>query len=82
MSVDIFPELKKYAGQELITTDGSTLLGADDKAGVAAIVTAMEYLIQHPEIKHGKIRIGFTPDEEIGRGADLFEDLPFDITLL
>ncbi len=67
-----FPELKHYIGQQLITTDGNTLLGADDKAGVAAIVSAMEYLIKHPEIKHGKIRVGFTPDEEIGEGADLF----------
>lgn len=73
MSPEEFPELKKYAGQELITTDGTTLLGADDKAGIAAIVSAMEYLLQHPEIKHGKIRVGFTPDEEIGRGADRFD---------
>lgn len=73
MSPDEFPELKKYIGQELITTDGTTLLGADDKAGVAAIVSAMAYLVNHPEIKHGKIRVGFTPDEEIGRGADLFD---------
>ncbi len=68
-----FPELKRYIGQQLITTDGNTLLGADDKAGITAIVTAMEYLIKHPEIKHGKIRVGFTPDEEIGEGADLFD---------
>lgn len=67
-----FPELKKYIGQDIITTDGTTLLGADDKAGIAEIVSAMEYLIQHPEIKHGKIRVGFTPDEEIGEGANLF----------
>jgi tripeptide aminopeptidase len=67
-----FPELHNYVGQTLITTDGTTLLGADDKAGVAEIVTAAEYLMQHPEIKHGKIRIGFTPDEEIGAGADHF----------
>ncbi|SMO41437.1 peptidase T. Metallo peptidase. MEROPS family M20B [Saccharicrinis carchari] len=73
MTSNDFPELKKYVGQTLITTDGNTLLGADDKAGVAAIVTAAEYLIQHPEIKHGKIRIGFTPDEEIGAGADHFD---------
>ena len=72
MQVDEFPKLKDYIGQTLITTDGTTLLGADDKAGVAEIVTAMEYLIQHPEIKHGTIKIGFTPDEEVGRGADLF----------
>lgn len=67
-----FPELENYIGQDLVVTDGTTLLGADDKAGVAEIVTAMEYLIQHPEIKHGKIRICFTPDEEIGAGADHF----------
>ena len=72
MQVNEFPKLKDYIGQTLITTDGTTLLGADDKAGVAEIVTAMEYLIQHPEIKHGTIKIGFTPDEEVGRGADLF----------
>ena len=63
----------RYAGQEVIVTDHTTLLGADDKAGIAEIVTAMEYLIQHPEIKHGKVRIGFTPDEEIGQGADHFD---------
>lgn len=63
----------RYAGQDVIVTDNTTLLGADDKAGIAEIVTAMEYLIQHPEIKHGKIRIGFTPDEEIGCGADHFD---------
>ncbi|MCR8659955.1 peptidase T [Paenibacillus endoradicis] len=68
-----FPELLKYSGQTLITTDGNTLLGADDKAGIAEIVTAMAYLLEHPEIKHGTIKIGFTPDEEIGRGADLFD---------
>ncbi len=73
MTTNDFPELKKYVGQTLITTDGTTLLGADDKAGVAEIVTAAEYLIHHPEIKHGKIRIGFTPDEEIGAGADYFD---------
>lgn len=72
-----FPELEKYIGQEIITTDGNTLLGADDKAGLAEIVTAMEYLIAHPEIKHGKIRIGFTPDEEIGKGADHFDVAKF-----
>lgn len=65
-------ELKKYVGKTLITTDGTTLLGADDKAGVTEIVTAVEYLMNHPEIKHGDIKIGFTPDEEIGRGADHF----------
>ncbi len=68
-----FPELLKYIGQDLITTDGKTLLGADDKAGLAEIVTAMDYLIRHSEIKHGKIRICFTPDEEVGRGADHFD---------
>ncbi len=73
LSPSDFPELNNYIGKTLITTDGTTLLGADDKAGVAAIVTAMEYLINHPEIKHGKIRIAFTPDEEIGRGADKFD---------
>jgi tripeptide aminopeptidase len=69
----VFPELLKYKGQKLITTDGTTLLGADDKAGLAEIVTAMEYLINHPEIQHGEIRVGFTPDEEIGQGADFFD---------
>ncbi|MDA3910179.1 MAG: tripeptide aminopeptidase PepT, partial [Bacteroidales bacterium] len=70
---EVFPELLKYEGQTLITTDGNTLLGADDKAGLAEIVTAMEYLVQHPEIKHGEIKVGFTPDEEIGEGADFFD---------
>lgn len=73
MSPAEFPELKKYIGQELITTDGTSLLGADDKAGVAAIMSAMEHLVDHPEIKHGKVRIAFTPDEEIGHGADRFD---------
>lgn len=68
-----FEELKQYKGQTLITTDGTTLLGADDKAGITEIITAMEYLLNHPEIKHGKIRVGFTPDEEIGRGAHKFD---------
>jgi tripeptide aminopeptidase len=68
-----FPELKKYVGQTLITTSGDTLLGSDDKAGIAEIMTAIEYLVEHPEIKHGTIQIGFTPDEEVGRGADLFD---------
>lgn len=68
-----FPELMKYVGQDLITTSGHTLLGADDKAGIVEIITAIEYLIKHPEIKHGKIRIAFTPDEEIGQGADKFD---------
>lgn len=70
---DEFPELLHYTGQDLIVTDGKTLLGADDKAGIAEIVSAMEHLISHPEIKHGKIRIAFTPDEEIGQGADHFD---------
>lgn len=73
LSPDDFPELLKFVGEDIIVTDGTTLLGADDKAGIAEIMTAMEYLISHPEIKHGKIRIGFTPDEEIGRGADKFD---------
>ena len=73
LSPDYFEDLKQYKGQTLITTDGTTLLGADDKAGIAEIMTAMEYLVQHPEIKHGEIRIGFTPDEEIGRGAHKFD---------
>jgi tripeptide aminopeptidase len=68
-----FPELLFYKGQDLICTNGKTLLGADDKAGIAEIVSAMEYLIAHPEIKHGKIRVGFTPDEEIGKGPDHFD---------
>ena len=68
-----FPELLKYTGQDLVVTDGNTLLGADDKAGIAEIMTAMEYLIANPQIKHGKIRICFTPDEEIGQGADYFD---------
>ena len=67
----------RYAGQDVIVTDTTTLLGADDKAGIAEIVTAMEYLIQHPEIKHGKVRVGFTPDEEIGCGADHFDAQKF-----
>ncbi|MFB9052897.1 peptidase T [Formosa undariae] len=73
LSPDYFEDLLLYKGQTLITTDGTTLLGADDKAGITEIVTAMEYLVQHPEIKHGKIRVGFTPDEEIGRGAHKFD---------
>ena len=73
LSPDYFEDLKLYHGQTLITTDGTTLLGADDKAGVAEIITAMEYLISHPEIKHGTIKVGFTPDEEIGRGAHKFD---------
>jgi len=73
LSPDEFPELLNHVGEDIIVTDGTTLLGADDKAGIAAIMNAMQYLIDHPEIKHGKIRIGFTPDEEIGRGADKFD---------
>ena len=72
LSPSYFDDLLLYKGQTLITTDGTTLLGADDKAGICEIVSAMEYLIDHPEIKHGKVRIGFTPDEEIGRGAHKF----------
>jgi tripeptide aminopeptidase len=68
-----FPELKAYKGRTIITTDGTTLLGADDKAGVAEIMTAMEHLIKHPEIEHGNIRVALTPDEEVGRGVDFFD---------
>lgn len=71
--VSQFPELKDHVGEDLIVTDGRTLLGADDKAGIAEIVTAMTYLMQHPEIEHGKIRVAFNPDEEIGAGAHLFD---------
>lgn len=73
LSPRMFPEMEQYIGQDLIVTGGTTLLGADDKAGVAAIISAVAYLKEHPEIKHGKIRIGFTPDEEIGAGADHFD---------
>ena len=73
LSSEKYPELMNYVGQDIIVTNGKTLLGADDKAGIAEIVTAMEYLVQHPEIEHGKIRVGFTPDEEIGQGADHFD---------
>ena len=73
LSPGMFPELNDYVGQELVVTDGTTLLGADDKAGVAAIIEAMHYLKEHPELKHGKVRIAFTPDEEIGAGADHFD---------
>ena len=73
MTVKDFPFLKELEGQEIITTDGTTLLGADDKSGITIIMNAVEYLIAHPEIKHGEIKIGFTPDEEIGRGADKFD---------
>lgn len=68
-----YPFLKRYVGQELVVTDGSTLLGADDKAGVAEILSAVEYLIAHPEVPHGRIAVGITPDEEVGEGADLFD---------
>jgi tripeptide aminopeptidase len=73
LSPEYFDDILQYKGQTIITTDGTTLLGADDKAGVTEIVSAMEYLIQHPEIKHGTIRICFTPDEEVGKGAHLFD---------
>ena len=73
LETEKYPEILQYKGQDIIVSDGTTLLGADDKAGLAEIVTAMEYLLAHPEIKHGKIRIGFTPDEEIGQGADHFD---------
>lgn len=77
MRVADFPELAEFVGHTLIHTDGTTLLGADDKAGVAEIMTAAEYLMAHPEIKHGKIRLGFTPDEEVGRGVDFFDVAAF-----
>jgi tripeptide aminopeptidase len=73
LSPKYFKDLLQYKGQTIITTDGTTLLGADDKAGITEIVSAMEYLVQNPDIKHGKIRVGFTPDEEIGRGAHKFD---------
>ncbi|MEG2353796.1 MAG: peptidase T [Clostridium sp.] len=73
LKVKDFPELTEYIGKTLITTDGTTVLGADDKAGIAEIITAMEYLVNHPEVKHGTIKIAFTPDEEIGEGADHFD---------
>ncbi len=73
MKVDDFPELARYVGQDLIVTDGTTLLGADDKAGIAEIMTMADYFLRNPQVPHGKIRIGFTPDEEIGRGADFFD---------
>ncbi|MBB6675194.1 peptidase T [Cohnella nanjingensis] len=73
-----YPELAGYVGQTLITTDGTTLLGADDKAGITEIMTAMSYLIRHPEIKHGRVRVAFTPDEEIGRGPHKFDVAAFD----
>ena len=77
LDAQYFDDIQQYKGQDIITTDGTTLLGADDKAGVTEIVTAMEYLIQHPEIKHGPIRIGFTPDEEVGKGAHKFDVAKF-----
>lgn len=80
LSAAEFPELPGYKGHTLMTTDGTTLLGADNKAGIAEIMTAMEYMIQHPEIKHGKIRIAFTPDEEIGRGPHKFDVEAFGAT--
>lgn len=73
LETEKYPEILQYKDQDIIVTDGTTLLGSDDKAGIAEIVSAMEYLIAHPEIKHGKIRIAFTPDEEIGQGADHFD---------
>ncbi len=73
LSVADYPEILAYKGQTLITTDGTTLLGADDKAGIAEIITAIEFLVQHPEIKHGEVNIAFTPDEEIGHGVDYFD---------
>ncbi|MCO7175138.1 peptidase T [Sporolactobacillus kofuensis] len=81
LSPKTFPDLNKYKGQMLITTDGTTLLGADDKAGVTEIMTAMDYLIQHPEIKHGKVRVALTPDEEIGRGPHKFDVQAFGASL-
>ncbi len=77
LSPDYFEDLLQYKGQTIITTDGTTLLGADDKAGITEIVSAMEYLVKNPQIKHGKIRVGFTPDEEIGRGAHKFDVAKF-----
>ena len=78
LSPEMFPHLASLAGRTLITSDGTTILGADDKAGIAEIITAMQYFLDHPEIKHGKVRIAFTPDEEIGRGADKFDVQKFD----
>ncbi|PYE44260.1 peptidase T [Paenibacillus barcinonensis] len=77
LSTKDFPELREYKGHTLMTTDGTTLLGADNKAGIAEIMTAMAYLIEHPELKHGKIRVAFTPDEEIGRGPHKFDVAAF-----
>lgn len=78
LSPEAFPELPTYKGQTIITTDGTTLLGADDKAGITEIMVAMNYLLKHPEIKHGRIRVAFTPDEEIGRGPHNFDVKAFD----
>jgi tripeptide aminopeptidase len=78
LNIKEFPELLEYKGQTIITSDGTTLLGADDKAGIAEIMTAIDYLTKHPDIKHGNIKIGFTPDEEIGRGVDKFDVKKFD----
>jgi tripeptide aminopeptidase len=78
LNIKEFPELLNYVGQTIITSDGTTLLGADDKAGIAEIMTAVDYLTKHPDIKHGNIKIGFTPDEEIGRGVDKFDVKKFD----
>ncbi|MDM5155921.1 peptidase T [Bacillus sp. DX1.1] len=80
LTPEMFPELPSYKGHTLITTDGTTLLGADDKAGITEIMTAMDYLLHHPEIKHGKIRVAFTPDEEIGRGPAHFDVKAFGAT--
>ena len=77
MKVDEFPNLKNYIGKTLITTDGTTLLGSDDKSGIVEIIEAVKYLIEHPEIKHGEIKMAFGPDEEIGRGADYFDGKEF-----
>lgn len=79
MDPKTFPNLNNYHGQRLITTDGTTLLGADDKSGIAEIVVAMKYLLEHPEIEHGRVRVAFGPDEEIGRGADHFKADAFDV---
>ncbi len=75
MGPEQYPDLLNYVGQDLITTDGTTLLGADDKAGIAEIMALTQYLLEHPQIPHGTIKVGFTPDEEVGRGPELF-DLP------
>ncbi len=79
LSPEQSPELKNYVGETLITTDGTTLLGADDKAGIAEIITAVEYLIEHPEIPHGTVKVAFTPDEEVGRGVIHFDIEKFDV---